>query len=124
MLSRDVSSDWGVRGGPSERRRWGRLPASSRRAQFRQITKDGVRGKTVVIVGGARGLGLDLTRAFAAKGCQGALLACDEDEMGRAGGGRRVARAQRPRPCRRLTSTLRRTGGDCRRRANASRLNR
>ena len=42
------------------------------------------RGKTVVITGGSRGLGLALTRAFAAEGANVAICARDQDELDRA----------------------------------------
>jgi NAD(P)-dependent dehydrogenase (short-subunit alcohol dehydrogenase family) len=41
-------------------------------------------GKTVVITGGSRGLGLVLARELAAEGAKLSLLARDEDELGRA----------------------------------------
>lgn len=54
------------------------------RAALRQLTKESVRGKTVVIMGGSRGLGLDLARLFAAKGCRVAFCARDPEEVARA----------------------------------------
>jgi len=42
------------------------------------------RGRTVVITGGSRGLGLELAREFASEGARLVLLARDEDELARA----------------------------------------
>src|SRR4051812_42341858 len=43
-----------------------------------------VRGKSIIVTGGSRGLGLDLARQLADKGAKVAIFARDADEMKRA----------------------------------------
>ncbi len=49
----------------------------------RRVTND-LTGRTVLIAGGSRGLGLDLGRQLAARGCKLAICARDPDEVERA----------------------------------------
>jgi short-subunit dehydrogenase len=54
------------------------------RTMRRNMRRIGFRGRSVVIAGGSRGLGLELARQLAAEGARLTLLARDEDELGRA----------------------------------------
>ena len=54
------------------------------RALFRRLKEYDLRGKTVLITGGSRGLGLVLAREFAAAGASVALCARDRGELERA----------------------------------------
>lgn len=54
------------------------------RALIRSIRRTDLRGKVVVITGGSRGLGLDLARQLARKGCRLAICARDGEELERA----------------------------------------
>jgi NAD(P)-dependent dehydrogenase (short-subunit alcohol dehydrogenase family) len=54
------------------------------RALFRRLKEYDLRGKTVLITGGSRGLGLVLAREFAAQGARVALCARDRGELERA----------------------------------------
>ncbi|HEY1418076.1 MAG TPA: SDR family NAD(P)-dependent oxidoreductase [Myxococcaceae bacterium] len=53
-----------------------------------------LRGKVVLLTGGSRGLGLELARVFAGRGARLALLARDEEELGRAHDPLRAAGAE------------------------------
>lgn len=50
----------------------------------RHLRRIGFRGRSVVITGGSRGLGLELARQFGAEGARLSLLARDPDELARA----------------------------------------
>ena len=54
------------------------------RATLRRSQRLDLRGQVVVITGGSRGLGWLLAREFATAGCQVAICARDETELGRA----------------------------------------
>ena len=54
------------------------------RALFRRLNEYDLRGKTVLITGGSRGLGLVLAREFAAQGAGVGICARDRDELERA----------------------------------------
>jgi NAD(P)-dependent dehydrogenase (short-subunit alcohol dehydrogenase family) len=54
------------------------------RAAFRKWQEYGLRGKTVLITGGSRGLGLVMAREFAREGAQVAICARDREELERA----------------------------------------
>jgi NAD(P)-dependent dehydrogenase (short-subunit alcohol dehydrogenase family) len=54
------------------------------RAAFRRWQEYGLRGKTVLITGGSRGLGLVMAREFAREGANVALCARDREELERA----------------------------------------
>ncbi|MBA2735038.1 MAG: SDR family oxidoreductase [Acidobacteria bacterium] len=54
------------------------------RAVVRRLTGYDLRGKTVLITGGSRGLGLVMAREFASEGAQLAICARDAEELGRA----------------------------------------
>lgn len=56
------------------------------RAAFRRWQEYGLRGKTVLITGGSRGLGLVLAREFAREGASVAICARDREELERAQG--------------------------------------
>ena len=51
---------------------------------IRRRSKYDLRGKTVLVTGGSRGLGLLLAREFAARGARVAISARDPEELGRA----------------------------------------
>jgi NAD(P)-dependent dehydrogenase (short-subunit alcohol dehydrogenase family) len=55
------------------------------RALLRRARRIDFAGRTVVISGGSRGLGLEMARCFGHEGADLALLARDEDELQRAG---------------------------------------
>src|SRR5690349_22047137 len=52
---------------------------------WRKMNEYDVRGKTVLVTGGSRGLGLVLAREFAASGARVAICARDEQELAQAG---------------------------------------
>lgn len=54
-------------------------------AAYRRLRRIDLRGKSVVIAGGSRGLGLELARVFAGDGARLTLLARDADALDRAG---------------------------------------
>lgn len=54
------------------------------RTAYRRYRSLDLDGKSVVISGGSRGLGLEMTREFLSAGARVALLARDADELGRA----------------------------------------
>src|SRR5687767_16038448 len=51
---------------------------------WRKMNEYDLRGKTVLVTGGSRGLGLVLAREFAANGARVAICARDEQEMDQA----------------------------------------
>jgi NAD(P)-dependent dehydrogenase (short-subunit alcohol dehydrogenase family) len=51
---------------------------------YSRLKRDDLRGKSVLIMGGSRGLGLALAEQFAREGCRIALCARDPDELRRA----------------------------------------
>ncbi len=51
------------------------------RAAWRKFTEEDLTGKTVLITGGSRGLGLELAREFARQGARVAICARDEKEL-------------------------------------------
>src|ERR1700742_3675726 len=54
------------------------------RALYRRRLEYDLKGKTVLITGGSRGLGLVLAREFAAEGANVAICARDQEELERA----------------------------------------
>ncbi len=62
----------------------GLVAVGAARIALREYRSIDLTGKSVVITGGSRGLGLELAREFASKGARVSLLARNEDELRRA----------------------------------------
>src|SRR2546425_12614894 len=93
-INQMIPSKWGGRGSAipllriaTDPRTWvfaGAAAAAGGRALGRWLTRFDLRGRTVLITGGTRGLGLELARQAGCAGAPGAIWGPDADTLARA----------------------------------------